>query len=603
MSSPYVRHGSGSHHSKKNHVARRAFIVCGAVALCGGAVAVATPALGTNIVESIKNRAAALASVYKQLAQSLADGDPALFDELVHEAARQSAEFKDELDGPLWNVAEVVPVYGSDVKVARRLITLLNDFTNEALVPFSSVYKNTDFDNIITTSDGVIYVNIDTIEAISNTVIDMIPLIKEAIDTINSIGEVHIDQLKLAVSQIKDLIGPLAGEIDTLEPVLAMLPDILGANGKNRLYLIAAQNNVELRSTGGFPGAWCPVYVSNGAITLGETRSLYDYLPIDEANNVWMSDEEYVLFGGSGSYMPGNVNCNPDFPRDCEMWSEFWTIFHGSTVDGIIAMDPIFLQSLVGLTPGVQLEDGSWIDGTNTARSLMYDTYRNYMGDGTAMDEHFSMAAGLAAEAVMDSFSDFDIKQLIQVIQNAIDSGNLLIWLSNSNEEAVLESISNCTGAISLDETQPVLGIYLSNTSWSKIDWWLDMDIAIEPLPVESQEPASYSVDIEFTNTATWEEMELADAYIVGGNELKWGRDDILNDLFIYAPAGGCITDLQDNGRATLSEASYNGLQVIYGSIHPQIDNPVSISFTVVVSDKAEDDLKVRSTPTCQNVR
>lgn len=43
--------------------------------------------------------------------------------------------------------------------------------------------------------------------------------------------------------------------------------------------------------------------------------------------------------------------------------------------DGVIAIDPLFLQNMLAVTGGVTMPDGSVLDGTNTAQTLLNIVY------------------------------------------------------------------------------------------------------------------------------------------------------------------------------------------------------------------------------------
>ncbi|MDB1161905.1 DUF4012 domain-containing protein [Bifidobacterium catenulatum] len=43
--------------------------------------------------------------------------------------------------------------------------------------------------------------------------------------------------------------------------------------------------------------------------------------------------------------------------------------------DGVIAIDPLFLQNMLAVTGGVTMPDGSVLDGTNTAQMLLNIVY------------------------------------------------------------------------------------------------------------------------------------------------------------------------------------------------------------------------------------
>ena len=55
--------------------------------------------------------------------------------------------------------------------------------------------------------------------------------------------------------------------------------------------------------------------------------------------------------------------------------------------DGVIAIDPLFLQNMLAVTGGVTMPDGSVLDGTNTAQMLLNIVYAKMTPE--KKDRHF----------------------------------------------------------------------------------------------------------------------------------------------------------------------------------------------------------------------
>ena len=74
--------------------------------------------------------------------------------------------------------------------------------------------------------------------------------------------------------------------------------------------------------------------------------------------------------------------------------------------------------------------------------------------------------------------------------------------------------------------------------------------------------------------------------------------------LFFYAPAGGSITNMQTDAdfapSSSLSESSYNGIQVSTCMIRLSAQQQATFTYTVTTSAEATEPLEVRSTPTSQ---
>ena len=85
---------------------------------------------------------------------------------------------------------------------------------------------------------------------------------------------------------------------------------------------------------------------------------------------LYITDEERLLFGDGISYATDTFGHNPDFPRAAELWAQANEQVNGFPIDGVLALDPVFLQTMLGLTgSSVAMSDGSYIDGSNAAQA------------------------------------------------------------------------------------------------------------------------------------------------------------------------------------------------------------------------------------------
>ena len=386
--------------------------------------------------------------------------------------------------------------------------------------------------------------------------------------------------------------------------MLGTLPGILGASGE-RVYGVLAQNNVEIRSTGGLAGQCCRVAVRDGLVSLSEVEGVRNFMNPgdDEAMCVPLTDEEVALYSRTVGYMPANTNCIPDFPRVCDIFSQLWFATNNEHVDGFVALDPIFLQALMGLTQGTKTADGTVLDGESTVRALMHDTYWRNLDDYAATDVYFTEAASAALDCIMGSISSMDPKALLQAVRRGIDGGNLLMWAADADEQAVVEGLG-ASGEVTLDPAAPQLGVYLNNGSWSKFEWYLDVDFSMGEARGNADGSRTYPCSLRLANAMTPEELEASNANITGGNPAKRSEDDMLEVLNLYAPAGGRIEVTGSNGQVDLADdKTYRGLQVVCGEAHVQIGAPAEITFNVTVSPEAAQELSVRIPLTVQDYR
>lgn len=584
---------------------RRAFVAGGICLAAVAAAGAATPAMAADLVDGLKAKAGDVTDLLNETLAAFKGLDFAGAGELAAKTSAAVSDLRSQMQGPLWGAAEWVPVLGGDVKAARALVDVLAGLVDGALVPVSQALSAVELDRLVV-ADGSDRIQFDVaaIQAVADAVRQAAPVLDEAASAVGGMGETHIAQLTEAVDAAKEKIAPLAGELDEVAGLLGVLPGLLGASGE-RVYGVLAQNNVEIRSTGGLPGQCCRVAVKDGLLSLSEVEGVRNFMNPgdDEAMCVPLTDEEVALYSRSVGYMSVNVNCIPDFPRVCDIFGQLWFATNNEHVDGFVAIDPIFLQMLMGLTQGTQTADGTVLDGESTVRVLMHDTYWRNLDDYAATDAYFAEAASAALDCIMGGVPSMDPGALLQAVRRGIDGGNLLMWASDAEEQAVVEGLG-ASGEVALDPAAPQLGVYLNNGSWSKFEWYLDLDFSMGEARGNADGSRTYPCSLRLANAMTPEELEASNVVITGGNPAKRSEDDMLEVLNLYAPAGGRIEVTGSNGQVDLADdKTYRGLQVVCGEAHVQIGAPAEISFNVTVSPEAAQELSVRIPPTVQDYR
>lgn len=192
---------------------------------------------------------------------------------------------------------------------------------------------------------------------------------------------------------------------------------------------------------------------------------------------------------------------------------------------------------------------------------------------------------------------------LLQAVRRGIDGGNLLMWSANAGEQAIIEGLG-ASGEVTLDPAAPQLGVYLNNGSWSKFEWYLNIDFSMGEAASNADGSRTYPCSLRLANAMTPEELEASNANITGGNPAKRSEDDMLEVFNLYAPAGGHVEVVGSNGQFVFADdKTYRGLQVVCGEAHVQIGAPAEITFNVTVSPEASQELSVRIPPTVQDYR
>ena len=551
-----------------------------------------------NEVKTVKNDALAIVDSADSVKDALKSGNNSTLEAVANDIDTRASRMNEMTHGPLWNLATLVPVYGQDVRTVQTVAASLDAISGDVIVPLATSMQGLESSSLFT-ADGAI--NVDALSVLADTLTTSQGTINRVAADIEALPAAHIGQLQDALDKAKPLVATLNDGVNAAAEVAPYLPQMLGANGQTRTYIIVAQNNSELRATGGFPGATGTLSVTDGKLELGEFQSIHTFGGA-EGGAIPVSEEELSLFGESIANTPQHMTANPDFPASGQHVRDLCAQRLGIQSDGVIALDPTFLQNLLSLTGGTTLPDGTTIDQTNAARILLHDVYLRF-DDPEMQDAYFAVAADAAAGQIMGNLGSIDMGALIQTVADNAKEGRLQVWMANEDEEHAIERLG-FSGAIGTDPTTPELGVYIHDETWAKMGWYLSRTTTVGDPVQNADGTTSYQVTTTLKNNITEAEAAEIPPYIYGYSPLKRDQSDMAVKLFFYAPAGGSITNMQTDAdfapSSSLSESSYNGIQVSTCMIRLSAQQQATFTYTVTTSAEATEPLEVRSTPTSQ---
>ena len=566
-------------------------VIVAIVAVCG--------ACGFRLYRSAmtaKGHAEDMVTELSTLKEAVKSGDTDALNNSVNTIVEDSDALNVEVTSPLWKLAANLPVVGEDVRSVQTLGAASSALVNDALVPIAQSVSGKKLSDIM--HDGSF--DVETISSVVAAVDQATPTIEGTLDTIDSLPEAHIPQLASAIEKVKTQTTQVRDALAKAKPILDVLPQMLGANGQTRTYLVIAQNNSELRSTGGLPGSWGTVTINNGTLTMGDFTTILH----ESGLKVDITDEERNAMATNMDTDPAQVNCDPDFVRVGELARDYWAQTGGGDIDGVIAIDPVFLQRLVALTGSITAPDGATLDGTNTAQALLSDVYWKYGDNGDAQDAYFASVAELAFKSVLSNLGNASIKDLKDVYKKSAADGRLLVWMYDQGEEQVMQELG-VAGGLSTDPATPVLGVYLNDDSYSKLSWYTQAGTTIDGGTKNADGTTTYNVTTTLTNTITPEEAASAPIYIYGGNADKRNNSDMLHFVYFIAPAGGTITNFSASDGLIftdygINEATLSGLQFIRVRTHLRSGESGTFTYQVTVPAEATQPLALRTTPLAQ---
>lgn len=496
----------------------------------------------------------------------------------------------------LWQVASWTPYVGGDISAIRQTVSIMEDVSNNALPQLGESIGGLSLKDL----------NISAGKVDLSVLNDAAPNLKTAANVIHdanirlqNVSGTHIPAVSDALGKAQSQFSTLDSMTDTAYRVSNLLPSMFGTDGSSKAYLVLAQNNAELRPTGGMPGSWGVLKTKNGQI------ELQDF--VAEGSLGWaqepvapLTDDEQNLFGDKMAKIPQDVNFTPEYPRAAELAKAMWEKKHPEQhIDGVIAIDPYLLQNLLGATGGVTLQDGSRLDGSNTARMLLNEVY--FKAQYSDADRVFADAANSAFNHIISSVN-MNAGALISAVQKSIQGGHLLLWSSIDAEQEVIGG-TVVDGALMNNPAQPQTGVYFSDGTQSKMDWYLQRTVTAKYERTDEVGRKIYTVTVDLKNTVDPAQVDSLPDVVTGGSSQTQKKGQISTLAYVYAPAGGRLVDwTMSDGSQFDDVTAHNGLTVGVKQILLNAGQEYRMVIHVMTSDVVADntDMTLRQTPVLQ---
>ena len=597
--------GGGKRSGGRSRGRKRLYIIIGVVAvLLIALVAAAFAAVGS--AKEMKSQATQVLQDVKSIQTAIGENDYAVAAQSAQQASELTGSIAGELSSPLWMVASIIPVYGQDISGMRDLMTALDNAFDEGLVPLTKTLEANPPDSLISADRRI---NVAAVTQLLDAVQDAAPSMQKCADVAESLPEMHIEQLKSVVDPAKEKLTTINATFQKAAALAPVAGPVLGANG-NRTYLIVAQNSAELRSSGGFPGSMGTLEIRDGEIILNDFAKVYDVLTDTNPSSVSITDEEYALFGAASMDCPRDAGIDPDFTRVASIWAASYEERNAAHLDGVISITPSVVQDILAIVGPVTLSDGTELTGSNATKVLQSDIYWKYLAegadpDGTGGAVTDALFAQAAHETFNKLFSNLNADTLIKFascMAKDMEDRTVMFWLTDEGDQAILASL-DCSGALNDDPMRPELGVFFSLWVGSKMGWYVDIDNQVLESKKNADGSYTYKMQTTFTDTVSSEEIVAGGEYIIGDiYDYEYGI--LYPCLYIYAPAGGSISNLESNSSVAFEEARHDGLQAFKAwrtVLRP--DQPIVCTYTVTTAPNASQEMKIVCTPTLTEYR
>lgn len=316
------------------------------------------------------------------------------------------------------------------------------------------------------------------------------------------------------VAPLADARATLAEELDEAlvsldrgEVVTAALIEVL----EGSRYLVLAANNAEMQAGWGMPLSVGVLEVADGNLVLEQmeaTRELV--LP---AGAVPVGGD----FGDSWGFLrPSqdfrNLALTASFDQAAPVAAAMWEELGRGPVDGVLALDPLALRSILATT-GPVVAEGQTVSADDVVPFVLHDAYVLQALDPSGRDLRNERQSEIAVAAIGAATTPgTDLVELARNLGDAASGRHLMLWSSDPEQQAAWVA-ADVDG--SLEERSLLVGAV--NRGANKLDWFLDVAAAVDSQAVPGG--TEVTLEIELTNRTPDGEPQ----YVAGPDESVTG--------------------------------------------------------------------------------
>ena len=491
-------------------------------------------------------------------------------------------------DNALWDAATYLPFFGDDIEAVQVMASSLAEASDSASAPAISLLSQVQGD-ALRDPDGRL--NLPVISGLAPSLEDLSTALQGAAD---DVGALDPDGL---VGPLADVTRNVQGEFDSLlstaqagETLVRVLPPMLGESGP-RQYLLVVQNNAEIRSTGGLPGSLSILKADNGKLTLGAQHSVDDFDVLTQPA-LRLTRQEQELYGDNLGENIRDTNLTPDYPRAAALMSALYKRSFGTEVDGVIAVDPVVLASVLKATGPVKV-GGERFTAATVVDTLLHDVYQRF-DSRKKQDVYFNRVARGIFNTLLTR--RVDPVKVVRKLASSVGQRRFLVWSSHPEEQRELAERS-AGGALPRDTgTVPHVGLYLNDATAAKIEYYLDFQANIRSAGCTDAGKQTLQVGMVLTSSAPRRGFETS-PYMTGFGRFA-AKGTMRMNLRMYAPTGGTITRLTANGDPVrIVTRNHHGRQVAIVTMFIKAREQVRLAAEISTRAGQSGDPELRWTP------
>lgn len=496
--------------------------------LCLGWVAVR----GIGAVDDLQQ----VAKGATQLKAAIASGDIEGAEPIAESIALNADSAHSLTSDPVWQAFGFVPWLGPNFRAVSDVAQIADDVSADALTPLLEVAADFDLAGLGFTGGAIDLAPFAEIEkplGAASTALTDAELRAQRID-----ADATLPPLADAVRELRTSVTEAATVVGALHGASVLLPTMLGGEGP-RDYVLAMQNNAELRSSGGIIGSIALLHAEGGRITLEKQASTTDFPELDTP--LPLSDSTVALFEDRPGRFLQNITSIPDFSEAGATIAARWEGRFGGEIDGVIAVDAVVAAHLMEATG--DLAFGPFTATPETVISILLSEVYAAIPDPAAQDDVFAQAASALFGAAL---AGGDPKALIGALAESADEGRIRIWSAHEDEQEVLAA-SELGGTIPQDSDDATyVGVLMNDATGAKMDYYTRAAISTSVGTCEGG--PTTQVRVTWTNTAPVDAATSLPAYVTGNGVFGVPPGSVRTLIAVYGPEDATPSRIDRDG-------------------------------------------------------
>jgi len=365
-------------------------------------------------------------------------------------------------------------------------------------------------------------------------------------------------------------------------PIIELIPEIAGATGERKKYLVLFQNDNELRPTGGFLTAYSVIYIEDGKVTPEKSDDIYELdkkfkkrLPIPEALGRYLTTEKY--------WNLRDMNISPDFKESMDQFFANYSGLSGEPdhIDGIIAVDTHLLTDLIEAVGPVEIAGYGTFSAQTEPRcdcpQIIYALSEIITRPTPYLRQDRKGILGPLMSSILSKIYSSPrtyMSDLFRIALEDLEGRHIQMYFLDEKHQQAVETINAAGRLVGSDKAQDFLAIVNANLGGAKSNLFIDYKVN-QVVSAPENGRITKTVEITYENRHKADNCNLEAGLLCLNSTLRdWTR--------LYIPAGSELVEAQGfNGEAKVYEE--NGFNVIDGffTLEPLAQAKLKITYTV----------------------